>query len=79
MQLTDRELERLSDAHAQGGAAFFPAPDGELPRESGIDPGEYRCPDCGRRVTVGPSGIEYGHSERPPGCPRRPPEVKPQC
>ena len=23
--------------------------------------GELRCPDCGARVTRGPTGVEYGH------------------
>ena len=40
-------------------------------------PGEYHCTECDLRVTVGPSGREYGHrpyyynSKRGP-CPRRP-------
>jgi hypothetical protein len=49
-------------------------------------PREFRCPECGRRVTRGPSGTEYGHQrtardnygsgveER---CPRRPETVDP--
>lgn len=40
-------------------------------------PGEYRCPDCGCRVTVGQSGLQYGHRSFSYGadngpCPRRP-------
>ena len=43
------------------------------------EPGEYRCPDCRSRVTVGKSGIEYGHSStssssQSEDCPRRPHE-----
>jgi len=43
----------------------------------------FRCPDCGRRVTRGPGGVEYGH-ERGRGstgtssrCPRRQHDVDP--
>lgn len=51
----------------------------ELPPRQEVDrPGEFQCPECSLRVTVGPSGTEYGH--RPYGynyqgqlpCPRRP-------
>jgi hypothetical protein len=45
---------------------------------------EFQCPDCGRQVTRGPSGLEYGH-ERGIGetgaterCPRRPDAVDPK-
>lgn len=46
-----------------------------------IEPGEYQCGACYLRITVGPSGREYGH--RPygyyqrgdPPCPRRPTEL----
>lgn len=44
---------------------------------------QFRCPDCGRQVTRGSTGIEYGH-ERGKGdtgqterCPRRPECVDP--
>lgn len=55
-----------------------------LPDRRPEDSGEYRCPECGRQVTVGPSGREYGHErganetgsqER---CPRRPASVDPK-
>lgn len=45
--------------------------------------GPERCPECGRQITVGPSGIEYGHERGSPGetgkerCPRRPDCVDP--
>lgn len=48
------------------------------------EPGEYQCPECGARVTVGESGTEYGHaSDSTSGsaerCPRRPgPKVDPR-
>jgi DNA-directed RNA polymerase subunit RPC12/RpoP len=45
----------------------------------GTESGMFWCPDCGKRVTRGPSGIEYGHrrgmergEER---CERRPATV----
>lgn len=25
--------------------------------------GEFRCPECNRRITRGPSGLEYGHDD----------------
>ena len=35
----------------------------------------FKCPECGRSVTRGPSGIEYGHERGrrtdEPRCPRR--------
>lgn len=42
------------------------------------EPGEFTCPDCGRRCTRGPSGTEYGHAKSNTSghgqgtCPRRP-------
>jgi len=27
----------------------------------GDEPGTFWCPDCGARVTRGPTGVEYGH------------------
>ena len=40
----------------------------------GDGPGTFRCPKCNYQCTRGPSGIEYGHSER---CLRRPDGVDP--
>lgn len=42
----------------------------------------FRCEDCGRMVTRGPSGLEYGHLRGThrageTRCPRRPEEVDP--
>lgn len=40
----------------------------------------YQCPDCGRLVTRGPDGVEYGHRRGAQegadidDCPRRPTE-----
>lgn len=52
------------------------------------EPGEYQCGLCGCRVTVGPSGNEYGHArsehnvtdsneEREAPCPRRDSSLNP--
>jgi len=43
----------------------------------------FRCPECNRMVTRGPSGVEYGHYRgvNRPGeedCPRRPAAVDPK-
>lgn len=41
------------------------------------EPGEYQCPECRSRVTVGPTGREYGHRPthfKDGPCPRRPRE-----
>jgi DNA-directed RNA polymerase subunit RPC12/RpoP len=35
-----------------------------LPEERPEDSGEYRCPECGRKVTLSPSGREYGHARK---------------
>jgi hypothetical protein len=50
---------------------------------AGCGRGTHRCPECGRQVTRGPSGVEYGH-ERGIGetgqterCSRRPDCVDP--
>lgn len=45
----------------------------------------FRCPECGRMVTRGPDGTEYGHAASPGEskqdlegrCPRRPRSVDP--
>lgn len=42
----------------------------------------YRCSECGNRITVGPSGTEYGHQRgiergRDERCPLRPDCVDP--
>jgi hypothetical protein len=48
---------------------------------SGAEPGEFECPECGRDVTRGPSGSEYGHARGirhgEQRCSRRPPAVDP--
>ena len=41
------------------------------------------CPECGRRITVGKTGTEYGHDRgtndpRRERCPRRPDSVDPR-
>lgn len=42
-----------------------------------------RCDECGNWISIGPSGIEYGHERGPgnnnaaPQCPRRPDCVDP--
>jgi len=42
----------------------------------------FICPDCGRQITRGGSGTEYGHSRgvgvRGGRCPRRPDCVDPR-
>ena len=44
----------------------------------------YRCPECGRAITVGTDGTEYGHARGVAGttpderCPRRPASVDPK-
>lgn len=73
MQLTKSEKEMFDTMADRRTDQWFVAPDGELDPD-GNEPGEYRCPECGRRVTVGQSGVEYGHQRRK-RCPRRPKEV----
>ena len=51
-----------------------------LQKQRPTDSGEYRCPECGRKVTRSTSGVEYGHHRgRRDGerCPRRPECVDP--
>jgi hypothetical protein len=49
----------------------------------GEDSHDYQCADCGRWVTIGPSGVEYGHERGigdngpDPRCDRRPPQTDP--
>lgn len=55
--------QRIKEVHETGG---------------GEDPEEWRCPYCGRKVTTGATGVEYGHARKgydsrrvPDKCPRR--------
>jgi hypothetical protein len=65
-----------------------PAGPGDAPKYRSLDAsthaGEFRCPDCGNRVTRSPTGVEYGHERgsisdgpREQRCPRRPATVDP--
>lgn len=43
---------------------------------------EEMCPECHRRITIGPTGTEYGHAKksdrgRVEDCPRRPDSFPP--
>jgi len=55
-------------------------PEGNLTEEVPDSPGEFYCPECGRKCTRGPSGTEYGHRRarrREERCSRRPESVDP--
>lgn len=69
LDLTAEERERLRSG-----------PVGRQPN----DAYDYRCEECRRAITVGPSGTEYGHERgrgstgTEPRCSRRPTSVDPK-
>lgn len=53
----------------------------KLPQDGDIEPGEYRCFECGAAITATPNGVEVGHANGHTSgasilCPRREPHYE---